>query len=64
MECEKEELERDIKNNWMDVLQRERMSESRKENGHKGRNEILERTIDKVEDIDMAWRKKGNGRDC
>ena len=35
MECEKEELERDIKNNWMDVLQRERMSES-KENGHRG----------------------------
>ena len=32
MECEKKELERDRKNKWMEVLQRERISESRKEN--------------------------------
>ena len=31
MDCEKEELERDRKNKWMEVLQRERMSEKRKE---------------------------------
>ena len=36
MECEKEDLERDITNKWIEVLQRERMSESRKGNGHRG----------------------------
>ena len=36
MKCEKEELERDRKNKWMEVLQRERISEGRKKNGHRG----------------------------
>ena len=43
------------KNKWMEFLHREGMSENRKENGlEEGNVRMIE---DKVEDIDMGWRK-------